>query len=104
MMRIPTTVLALLVLAGSAVAASAQDTAGSTDLSQLPPPGAWQHAISLIGNPGYPPGFAHFNYVNPDAPKGGTARLPGSGQTFDTLNPILDKGVVADGLGLIYHR
>ena len=30
-------------------------------------------------------------------------RLSGAGQTFDTLNPILDKGVIADGLGLIYQ-
>ena len=30
-------------------------------------------------------------------------RLSGAGQTFDTLNPILDKGVAADGLGLIYE-
>ena len=59
--------------------------------------------VSLIGEPGYPEGFAHFNYVNPDAPKGGTLRLSAVSQTFDTLNPILDKGVIADGLGLIYE-
>ncbi len=101
MKRIPTIIAALAALAASAVVASAQDTATGPD--GLPPPGPWQHAVSLIGEPGYPAGFAHFNYVNPDAPKGGTVRLPGSGQTFDTLNPILDKGVVADGLGLIYE-
>ncbi|HVK54764.1 MAG TPA: extracellular solute-binding protein [Burkholderiales bacterium] len=42
--------------------------------------------------PKYPPGFKHFDYVNPNAPKGGTAVLgwPGS---FDSFNPFLLKGV-----------
>ncbi len=102
MIRIPTTIVALAALAASAVAASAQD-AGNKGPDGLPPPGEWRHAVSLIGEPGYPKGFAHFNYVNPDAPKGGSARLSGTGQTFDTLNPILDKGVIADGLGLMYQ-
>ena len=102
MKRITTTIAALAVLAASAVAASAEGPAGQGP-NGLPPPGEWRHAASLIGEPGYPPGFAHFNYVNADAPKGGAARLSGASQTFDTLNPILDKGVTADGLGLIYQ-
>ena len=64
--------------------------------------GKWRTASSLIEEPRYPPDFPHFNYVNPDAPKGGAARLPGGTPTFDTLNPILPRGVVVDGLGLIY--
>ena len=103
MKRIPTTIAALAVLAASAVAASAQDTGAPQGPDGLPPPGPWQHAVSLIGKPGYPAGFAHFNYVNPDAPKGGVIRMPSYSQTFDTLNPILDKGVPAGGLGLIYE-
>ncbi len=102
MKRITTTIAALAALAASAVAASAESP-GAQGPDGLPPPGEWHHAVSLIGEPGYPQGFAHFNYVNPDAPKGGTVRLSGTGQTFDTLNPILDKGVIADGLGLIYQ-
>ncbi len=102
MKRFPTTIAALAALAASVVAASADDAAPQGP-DGLPPPGEWQHALSLIGTPGYPPGFAHFNYVNPDAPKGGTLRLSAVSQTFDTLNPILDKGVTADGLGLIYE-
>jgi microcin C transport system substrate-binding protein len=31
----------------------------------------WRHASSLFGEVKYPPNFAHFDYVNPDAPKGG---------------------------------
>jgi microcin C transport system substrate-binding protein len=83
--------------------------AGAAALAQEQPPGAdaatgeWQHGSSLTDTPGYPPGFPHFEYVNPDAPKGGTVRLSGLSPTFDTLNPILPKGVPADGLGLVYE-
>jgi microcin C transport system substrate-binding protein len=69
-----------------------------------PPPGAWQTGTSILEQPRYPASFPHFNYVNPDAPKGGSVRLTGTNPTFDTLNPILPKGVVADGIGLIYEQ
>lgn len=62
----------------------------------------WHHATSLSGEPKYPAGFAHFDYVNPDAPKGGVVRLQAVG-TFDTFNPALPKGDAALGLGLIYE-
>ncbi len=58
-------------------------------------------AISLIGEPKYGADFKHFDWVNPDAPKGGTLRQWADG-TFDTLNPFSDKGVKAGGLNLIY--
>jgi len=38
----------------------------------------WTHAFATYGEPRYPPGFAHFDYVNPTAPKGGTVRLTGT--------------------------
>ena len=51
-----------------------------------------QHALTLYDEaPRYPADFSHFEYVNPDAPKGGTLRVMGSG-TFDTLNPYTLKG------------
>jgi len=59
---------------------------------------AWRHALSLFGDIKYPPGFARFDYVNPDAPKGGTMRLSSIG-TYDTLNPFVIKGVPAAGIG-----
>jgi microcin C transport system substrate-binding protein len=63
----------------------------------------WRHATGLIGEPKYPPGFAHFDYVNPDAPKGGELRLSETGG-FDSLNPILPKGETATGIaGLVYE-
>lgn len=62
----------------------------------------WHHGSSLIGEPKYPADFAHFDYVNPDAPKGGTVRLGALGG-FDTFNPILPQGETASGLGLVYE-
>ncbi|MBS0268336.1 MAG: ABC transporter substrate-binding protein [Proteobacteria bacterium] len=59
------------------------------------------NAMSLVGAPKYGPDFKNFDWVNPDAPKGGTVRQWANG-TFDTLNPFSDKGVKAAGLGLIY--
>ncbi len=83
--------LAAAALGWSATAADAQDTR------------VWRHAAALTGEPRYPEGFAHFDYVNPDAPRGGVVRVAGATPTFDTLNPILPKGVGAGGVGLIYE-
>ncbi|MGB3022642.1 MAG: extracellular solute-binding protein [Methyloceanibacter sp.] len=53
--------------------------------------------IAMHGEPGEPPGFAHFAYVNPDAPKGGRLTLAKRG-SFDSLNPLIVKGVGAEGV------
>lgn len=50
------------------------------------------HALSLYGDVKYPPGFTHVDYVNPDAPKGGSVRFGDLG-TFDNVNPFILKGV-----------
>ena len=64
--------------------------------------GAGQHAITLYGEaPKYPASFKHFDYVNPDAPKGGTLRQAGFGG-FDSFNPFINKGVAEENIGLIY--
>ncbi len=61
-----------------------------------------QHAQTLYGEaPRYPANFKHFEYVNPDAPKGGTLRQAGFG-SFDSLNPFINKGVPADDISMIY--
>ena len=60
------------------------------------------HALSLIGEPKYPADFKQFDYVNPDAPKGGLVRMADIG-SFDSLNPVLYKGEAAAGLGLVYE-
>jgi len=59
------------------------------------------HALSLSGKPKYAAGFKHFDYVNPNAPKGGSVRVPALGN-FDSLNPYIIKGNPASGLSLIY--
>ena len=60
-----------------------------------------RHGMSMFGALKYPPGFKHFEYVNPNAPKGGLVRMEARG-TFDTLNSFTIKGSSAAGLGLIY--
>src|SRR6478672_13504484 len=61
-----------------------------------------RHAVSLIGTPKYPADFQHFDYVNPDAPKGGVVRMADIG-SFDSLNPVLYKGEAAGGLALVFE-
>jgi microcin C transport system substrate-binding protein len=64
----------------------------------------WRHGAALLGAPKYQPGFKHFDYVNPDAPKGGLVRLGAQG-TFDSFNIVVAgvKGSPEQGLGLIYE-
>lgn len=59
------------------------------------------HAVAMHGDIKYPPNFTHFEYVNPDAPKGGKIKLGAIG-TFDSLNPFIPKGQRGDGIGMIY--
>jgi len=49
------------------------------------------HGYAQFGTLKYPANFSHFDWVNPDAPKGGTLRVMAFG-TFDTLNPYTFKG------------
>ncbi|WP_457787317.1 extracellular solute-binding protein [Pseudomonas sp. PL-6] len=49
------------------------------------------HGYAQFGTLKYPASFSHFDWVNPEAPKGGTLRIMASG-TFDTLNPYTFKG------------
>jgi microcin C transport system substrate-binding protein len=62
----------------------------------------FQIGTSSIGELKYKPGFKRFDYVNPDAPKGGTLNLSTTG-TFDTFNPLLSKGELADGSPLVFE-
>ncbi len=50
-----------------------------------------RHGLSVFGDLKYGPGFKHFDYVNPTAPKGGTIRIWAL-ETFETLNPFILKG------------
>ncbi len=59
------------------------------------------HAISVFGDVKYPYNFRHFDYVNPDAPRGGTIVLPAIG-TFDNMNPYILKGRSASETNLLF--
>jgi microcin C transport system substrate-binding protein len=59
------------------------------------------HGMSLYGDLKYGQDFEHFDYVNPDAPKGGTIHYSAIG-TFDTLNPFVIKGIPAAGIGGLF--
>ena len=60
------------------------------------------HGLSLFGDLKYGPEFVHFDYVEPNAPKGGTLHLATVG-TFSTLNPFTLKGVSAAGAGFPFE-
>jgi microcin C transport system substrate-binding protein len=66
---------------------------------------AWRHAVSLFGDVRYGADFAHFDYVNPSAPKGGAVREAAFG-TFDNFNLVAAevKGSLAFGINRIYDR
>jgi len=51
--------------------------------------------------PKYPPDFSHFDYVDPQAKKGGKLVLAGTG-AFDSFNPFILKGVAAEGSSLLF--
>ncbi len=71
-----------------------------------PPPSPddvpWTQALSLYGSPALPEDFAHFPYVNPQAPKGGTMIQSAAGGSFDSTNPFIVRGTPARDLTRIY--
>lgn len=78
-------------------------TVASAPAETLPDDDVYRsHGMALHGAIKYKRGFTHFDYVNPDAPKGGILRLSGLG-TFDNLNPYIIKGTSDTWSGLIMH-
>ncbi len=59
-------------------------------------------SMAMGYTPKYSKNFKHFDYVNPDAKKGGKLVLSGFG-TFDSLNPYILKGISAEGLSLVFE-
>lgn len=87
------TSLTLASLLGASAAGAQQGApAGQSTVS---------HGVAIHGDLKYPPGFKHFDYVNPNAPKGGSVRLAWFG-TYDSLNPFILRGVPAIGIGSLY--
>jgi microcin C transport system substrate-binding protein len=98
---------ALLALAGPAGrAAPARDDpppappAAAATAAAVVKTGSWEHAISSYVPPKYPRGFTHFEYVDPEAPKGGVLRLrnPDRRSSFDKYNPFTVRGNAPAGL------
>lgn len=73
-------------------------------LAAVPAAAQEKHGLSIFGDLKYPPDFKHFEYVNPDAPKGGRVAQvgPGGTLTFDSFNLFILKGDRAQGLDLLY--
>ena len=83
-----TSIVALLSLLAAPVTQAANET------ENLQP----QHGIAMHGEPEYPEGFSSFNYVNPDAPRGGTLKMAVVANGFDSFNPFDIRGVAAAGI------
>jgi microcin C transport system substrate-binding protein len=86
-MRAAALALTILLAAGAA-------TTDAADVTK-------SDGLSLFGDLKYGADFSHFDYVNPDAPKGGTVRYSSIG-TFDNLNLFILKGNAAAGLGGLF--
>ncbi|CAK0742484.1 putative binding protein BRA0576/BS1330_II0571 [Azospirillaceae bacterium] len=64
--------------------------------------GVVAHGIAMHGKPKYSFGFSAFDYVNPNAPKGGRLRQSASG-SFDSLNPFIVRGRSALGANEVFE-
>lgn len=60
------------------------------------------HGIAMHGRPKYPSDFKYFDYVNPDAPKGGVLRMAWIGG-FDNLNPFITRGSAPIGISMTFE-
>ncbi|KPF92328.1 hypothetical protein IP86_24620 [Rhodopseudomonas sp. AAP120] len=100
-----------LLQAGAAAAATPVLGLGSGLLASVPVAAegtadqlTWRHGLSLFGEIKYPADFKRFDYVNPNAPKGGVARQISLG-TFDNFNLTVAgvKGNIAPAVGYLYE-
>jgi microcin C transport system substrate-binding protein len=82
------------------IAALVLGTLAAAPLTASAEPPQRHHGLSLIGEPKFGADFKNFDWVNPEAPKGGTLHLNDLG-TFDNLNGFAVNGNSAEGLGLI---
>ncbi len=90
---IRTPALAMLVACLSLIPAAHDARAGEV-----------RHGLSAFGELKYTPGFAHFDYVNPNAPKGGKLSMigPEGRITFDSFNAFILKGDPAQGMSYTF--
>ena len=85
--------LAVALAAGAARAVPTDDALPDAD---------WVHGYAAFGAPKYPRDFAHFDYVDPAAPKGGSLYLhnPDRRSSFDKFNPFTVRGNAPAGLSI----
>ncbi len=82
--------------------ALAKDTA-KAQMAAAPAPGETEsHGLSTFGDLALPADFKYFDYVNPNAPKGGTLALSPASPTFDTFNAYVLRGNPATGMSLVF--
>jgi microcin C transport system substrate-binding protein len=88
----------VLTIAAAGAGALALQRAGRADTRE-------RHGISAFGDLKYPADFPHFDYVNPDAPKGGAFSMIGASRqfnqnflTFNSLNSYILRGDAALGM------
>jgi microcin C transport system substrate-binding protein len=106
--------LAVVAIAGAATLGAAPDANGATvgPAAAAAPasapvndaaPTPWLHAYAAYGEPKYPRGFDHFEYVNPAAPKGGTLYLrnPDRRSSFDKFNYYTLRGNAPAGVQIL---
>ncbi len=86
--------------AAQAADAAAAPVAPAAPNDAQPRTGRWVHAFAAFGAPKYGPDFTHFEYVNPDAPRGGTLKLrnPDRRTSFDKYNPFTTRGNAPSGV------
>src|SRR5579864_5510505 len=77
------------------------DWAGRAEAQGASP--VWRHGVTKFGDLKYPPNFKSFDYVNPNAPKGGAASQAVLG-TYDNFNMVVAgiKGTLALGIDFVY--
>lgn len=99
----PALIAAVLVAALPAAAQDKAPDAGNNPAKDTAAEDVYRgHGMALHGKPKYPADFKHFDYINPDAPKGGEMHLGEIG-TFDTLNPYIIKGNAAVWTFFLVH-
>jgi len=101
-MRLAAWLLALVAGPLLAATAPAAPPAAPRTASAPASAGHWVHAYAAFGEPKYPRSFDHFDYLNPNAPKGGTLYLPNPDRrtSFDKLNYYTIKGNAPAGVAI----
>lgn len=89
-------VFSFLALLTSPGVVFANSSAPASQASELAPQAV--HGMAMHGEPKYPKGFSHFDYINSEAPKGGALKMAIVANGFDSFNPFDIRGVAAAGI------